>query len=42
MSYRIGVRPGKVASILGMVIGGIFVVLGLTVIAPTFGAFGLV
>jgi hypothetical protein len=42
MSYRIGVRPGKAASIVGMVIGGIFVVLGVAVVTPVFGAFGLV
>jgi hypothetical protein len=42
MSYRIGVRPGRAASIVGMVVVGLFVVLGLTIITPMFGAFGLV
>jgi hypothetical protein len=41
MSYRIGVKPGKAASLLGMVVGALFVLLGLAVIVPTFGAFGL-
>jgi hypothetical protein len=42
MPYRIGVRPGKPVSLLGMVAGGLFVVLGVTVILPIFGGFGLV
>jgi hypothetical protein len=42
MPYRIGVRPSKAASLIGMLAGGIFVVLGLTVIVPIFGAFGVV
>src|SRR5438067_824752 len=42
MAYRIGVRPGKFASIAGMVVGGVFVLLGILVIVPMFGAFGLV
>jgi hypothetical protein len=42
MSYRIGVKPGKATSVLGMVMGGIFVLLGGTVIIPLFGAFGFV
>jgi hypothetical protein len=42
MSYRMGVRPGKAISGLGMVVGGLFVLLGLGVIAPLFGALGLV
>jgi Short C-terminal domain len=41
MAYHIGVKPGKTVSVLGMVIGGLFVVLGIAVIIPTFGAFGL-
>ena len=41
MSYRIGVKPGKAASVLGMIVGGIFLVLGVTIVIPTFGAFGL-
>ncbi len=42
MSYRIGVRPGKAASAVGMVAGGLFVALGVAVIVPVFGTFGLV
>lgn len=41
MPYRIGVRPGKSISLVGMAGGFIFVVLGLTVIMPLFGIFGL-
>ena len=41
MSYRIGVKPGKAASVLGMIVGGIFLVLGVTIVIPTFGPFGL-
>jgi hypothetical protein len=41
MSYRIGVKPGKATSVLGMVVGGLFVLLGITVIIPLFGAFGV-
>jgi hypothetical protein len=42
MPYRVGVRPGKPASLVGMLTGGLFVVLGLAVVLPLFGAFGLV
>jgi hypothetical protein len=42
MAYRIGVKPGKAASAVGMVLGGLFVLLGIAVIIPHFGAFGLV
>jgi hypothetical protein len=42
MAYRIGVKPGKAASALGMVVGALFVVLGVAVIIPLFGLFGLV
>ena len=41
MAYRIGVKPGRAASIVGMVVGSLFVLLGIAVIVPTFGAFGL-
>src|SRR3954447_18185338 len=41
MSYRMGVRPGKAVSAVGMVVGGLFVLLGLVLIVPLFGAFGL-
>jgi hypothetical protein len=42
MPYRVGVRPGKPVSALGLAAGLLFVVLGLTVIIPLFGAFGVV
>jgi len=42
MAYRMGIKPGKAASIVGMVIGSLFVLLGIVVIIPTFGVFGIV
>jgi Short C-terminal domain len=42
MSYRVGVKPGKAASAIGMFAGCLFVVLGVTVIVPIFGIFGMV
>ena len=42
MSYRMGVKPGKAVSAVGMVVGGLFVLLGLVLIVPLFGVFGLV
>jgi hypothetical protein len=41
MAYRVGVKPGKAVSVVGLVVGGLFVVLGIAVVVPTFGAFGL-
>jgi hypothetical protein len=41
MAYRIGVKPGKAASVAGMVVGSLFIFLGIAVVVPTFGAFGL-
>lgn len=41
MSRRIKVRPGKPGSAAGMVVGIIFVILGLTVVIPMAGAFGV-
>jgi hypothetical protein len=41
MSYRIGVKPGKAVSVVGMIVGSLFVLLGITVIVPRLGAFGL-
>jgi len=29
MAYRVGVKPGKAASLVGMVIGSLFVLLGI-------------
>jgi hypothetical protein len=42
MSYRVGVKPGKAASAVGMVAGCLFVILGVAVIVPIFGIFGMV
>src|SRR3954463_3281630 len=42
MSYRVGVRPGKAMSALGVAVGFLFVLLGLAVVIPLFGPFGLV
>jgi hypothetical protein len=42
MPYRVGVKPQKAASAIGMVAGGLFVLLGVTMIVPIFGAFGMV
>ena len=41
MPYRIGVRPSKSVSLLGMIVGAIFIALGLVFITPNFGIFGL-
>jgi membrane-bound ClpP family serine protease len=41
MPYRIGVKPSKSVSLLGMIVGAIFIVLGLTLVMPIFGIFGL-
>ena len=41
MSYRVGLKPGKAASALGLAVGLAFVLLGLVVIVAVFGPFGL-
>ena len=38
---RVTYRPGKSAGVFGIVWGGIFVLIGLFVVIPTFGAFGI-
>lgn len=38
---RVTYRPGKSAGVFGIVWGGIFVLIGLFVAIPTFGAFGI-
>ena len=38
---RVTYRPGKVQGVFGVIWGGIFVIIGLTVAIPHFGAFGL-
>ncbi len=42
MAYRIGMKPGKAVSVLAMVVGCLFILLGLFVIVPIFGLFGVV
>ena len=41
MSYRIGVKPGRALSVLGMVVGLGFVIFGLAVAIPLAGIFGI-
>ena len=38
---RVTYRPGKTPGIFGVIWGGIFVLIGLFVVVPTFGLFGL-
>ena len=38
---RITYRPNKAAGVLGLVVGIIFVLIGITVVIPTAGAFGV-
>lgn len=42
MSKHIRVKPGKTQSMIGAIAGGIFVIIGLFVVVPTFGPFGIV
>lgn len=42
MFYRGRVRPSKPASVMAMVVGGIFIVIGVTTIVPSFGMFGII
>ena len=37
--YR--VKPGKSQSVVGLIVGGVLLFLGLTVVIPTFGGFGV-
>ena len=39
---RIKVKPGKTQSKMGFIVGILFVVLGIFVVIPTFGLFGLI
>lgn len=41
MKRRVRVKPGKAQSMMGMVVGVIFCLIGLVVVIPTFGIFGL-
>lgn len=38
---RVTYRPGKAQGVFGVVLGGIFVLIGLVVAIPTFGLFGI-
>ena len=38
---RVTYRPGKASGIFGIVWGSIFIIIGLVVAIPTFGAFGI-
>jgi hypothetical protein len=42
MFYRGRVKPSKGASLFGMIIGILFVVLGVTMVLPSFGIFGII
>ncbi len=42
MKRRVRVKPGKTQSMMGMIVGILFCVLGLVVVVPTFGFFGLI
>ena len=39
---RIKVKPGKTQSKMGFIVGILFVILGVFVVIPTFGLFGLI
>jgi hypothetical protein len=41
MSPRIRIRPGRPVSLLGMVVGLVFIGLGVAVVIPLFGPFGV-
>ncbi|MBQ9986839.1 MAG: SHOCT domain-containing protein [Erysipelotrichales bacterium] len=42
MARNIRVKPGKNQSIVGAIAGGLFVILGVVIVIPTFGLFGLI
>lgn len=39
---RVTYRPGKASGVVGLVAGGLFVILGIFVLIPAFGAFGII
>ncbi|MDD2493869.1 MAG: SHOCT domain-containing protein [Tissierellia bacterium] len=41
MSKRIKVKPGKGQSLVGFIVGIVFSLIGLIIVIPTFGPFGL-
>ncbi|MEJ7752874.1 MAG: hypothetical protein WKF46_08005 [Candidatus Limnocylindrales bacterium] len=42
MDFRGNVRPGKAASVLGVLGGVLFLILGVVIVIPTFGLFGVI
>lgn len=42
MGYRGNVRPGKAASVIGVLGGVLFLILGVVIVIPTFGPFGVI
>lgn len=41
MKRRVRVKPSKASSLMGMIVGSIFVLIGLTVVIPNVGMFGV-
>lgn len=41
MKRKIWVRPGKTQSVAGIIIGIVFLLIGIFMVIPTFGPFGL-
>ena len=41
MSYRMGIRPSKPAAAVGLAAGVVFLLLGVAVVIPVFGTFGV-
>jgi Short C-terminal domain len=41
MSYRMGIRPSKPAAAVGLAAGVVFLLLGVAVVIPIFGTFGV-
>lgn len=39
---RVTYRPSKASGVMSLIVGGLFVLLGLFVVIPTFGAFGII
>ena len=42
MDFRGNVRPGKAASVMGVLGGVLFLILGVVIVIPTFGPFGVI
>ena len=41
MSYRMGIKPSKPAAAVGLAAGVVFLLLGVAVVIPVFGTFGV-